>query len=227
MTNKTALQIAQEQCAPASSCDPCKGDCTTKSYCSDTTGPAPDCPPGIKCTETGTLSAGGVDCTFREECDMSNVPESCKDCDCNCNNDCNECEICAADGTCQPDPNCEEARSTWFKASIPYIYEGCSYNQEVGAGGCIDLGSSGDAATSEVNVTTTCGPLPHTIVQTQGMDQAPYGPCVIGNTTTCWRVQDADGNWITSEFCQGGVSGTFCSDLDTSEPPTISEYSEC
>lgn len=105
LSSKSAQEIAQEQCEPASTCDPCKGDCTSKTYCNEE---VPPCPNGMKCTDNGTISGGGQSCSIRTECDMSNVPEKCKECDCNCDNDCQECEYCAADGTCQPDPACDQ-----------------------------------------------------------------------------------------------------------------------
>ena len=36
---------------------------------------------------------------------MANVPGYCKECDCNCHNDCPECTICV-NGVCQEDPDC-------------------------------------------------------------------------------------------------------------------------
>ena len=226
-TINLAQQLANEVCAEAceKEPDPCKPKCTSVTRCTDTGTGVASCLEGER--QTGTLEAGGVTCVFCETCDYDNLPESCKDCDCNCHDDCPDCQICAADGTCQPDPNCAEARSTWVKAAIPFTYEGCSYSEDANVGGCIDLGETGNSETNEIDRTTDCGPLPHTLVQTRSMSQNPFGPCVAGDTTTCWRVQDADGNWITSEFCQTGVLGAFCSDLDTSAPPTISEYTEC
>ena len=87
--------------------DPCKGECESKSYCSDTTGPPPACPPYTTCTDTGTISAGGVTCWLRNECNKENVPESCEACDCNCNNDCSNCQLCGTDGKCYDDPACD------------------------------------------------------------------------------------------------------------------------
>ena len=44
------------------------------------------------------------DCT---DYSSGNLPEECKDCDCNCDNDCKECEFCNAQGFCEADPQCE------------------------------------------------------------------------------------------------------------------------
>lgn len=142
LTNQTALEIAQGQCAPASSCDPCKGDCVTRTYCSDTTGPAPACPPGFKCTNSGAIFANGVDCTFRTECDMSDVPEKCKGVDCNCHNDCPDCQLCGTDGECYPDPDCNDDYY-YIIITFSYVEErygipGASVDLEDWEGGCIE-----------------------------------------------------------------------------------------
>ena len=42
-----------------------------------------------------------------EDCDTSSLPENCKDTECNCHDDCPDCQLCGGDGTCQPDPACE------------------------------------------------------------------------------------------------------------------------
>lgn len=198
--------------------------CTSTSVCGPIAGGAPSCPPGY--SSRGTISAGGEICNICEKCDDSDCPppEPPEPCDCNCNDDCGDCQICDTAGKCVPDPECEKARTTWFKAAINYTRSGCSYSPSLDEGGCVN---PGPATTNEVNITTSCGKLPHTIVQTRSMDQQPYGPCVTGDTTTSWRIKDADGNWISSEFSQAGVVGTFCSDLDTSAPPAIVDAEKC
>jgi hypothetical protein len=88
---------------PGGGGDPCAGDCYGQTFCDE---PVPPCPDGASCTDNGFISAGGKTCNIRTVCDKSNVPESCKECDCNCDNDCKDCEICDASGECVPDPNC-------------------------------------------------------------------------------------------------------------------------
>jgi hypothetical protein len=39
-------------------------------------------------------------------CDKSNVPDTCGECDCNCEDDCPDCQYCDTNGKCQPDPDC-------------------------------------------------------------------------------------------------------------------------
>lgn len=86
--------------------DPCEGDCESFTIC-DTTCPAPPAPPdGSSQTITGQIEVPGECCVTYTNCDKTNVPENCSDCDCNCHNDCPACQLCGADGTCYPDPEC-------------------------------------------------------------------------------------------------------------------------
>lgn len=88
--------------------DECEGACTSVSWCGGQS--APPCPTGSVCSVTGTVSAGGKTCYLRTDCNKLNVPEKCKECDCNCEDDCPDCKICDASGKCVDDPLCEEAR---------------------------------------------------------------------------------------------------------------------
>ena len=85
--------------------DECSGTCVDVSWCAGQS--APPCPAGSSCSGTGTISAGGKTCYLRTDCDKLNVPEKCKECDCNCDDDCGDCENCNASGKCEPDPACE------------------------------------------------------------------------------------------------------------------------
>ena len=76
---------AKESCAKI--CDECE-QTSYKTYCSDTTGTDYTCPPGVTCTETGNLSAGGVDCVYVKEVDRSNCPDCPTEPVCNCHSDC-------------------------------------------------------------------------------------------------------------------------------------------
>ena len=86
--------------------DKCAGTCTSVSWCDGQ--PTPPCPTGSSCTSTGTISAGGKTCYIRTDCDKTNVPPECEECDCNCENDCPDCQICNPSGKCVPDPDCED-----------------------------------------------------------------------------------------------------------------------
>ena len=86
--------------------DPCAGNCVGVTWCEGDQ-PEPPCPPGSSCTNNGFISAGGKTCYIRTDCDKSGVPESCKECDCNCEDDCPDCKICDPSGECVDDPACE------------------------------------------------------------------------------------------------------------------------
>lgn len=88
--------------------DPCKGDC--QSVTTEGSIP-PACPPGSSCKETGNISGGGKSYTITEICDKTDVPDSCKDCDCNCDDQCGYCQACSESGQCVPDPGCEDCGS--------------------------------------------------------------------------------------------------------------------
>lgn len=101
---------AARQCSDPSEC--CKGNCTTRSYCD---GAPPACPEGYDCTDAGSLSGNGSNCSFRIECD-GNVPDECKECVPGEEGGCGACEYCDNDGTCQKDPQC----NGWYYA-IGYV----------------------------------------------------------------------------------------------------------
>ena len=93
---------------PPGSGDPCDGECRYITVCD---GNPPPCPPKSTCTGVGDISGGGSNCTITKVCDKSNIPDSCGECDCNCDNDCPNCKICNSNGVCVDDPTCE---STWI-----------------------------------------------------------------------------------------------------------------
>ena len=117
--------------------DPCAGVCTTRTHCGED--PPPPCPPSSSCTNLGSISAGGTTCYLEKVCDKSGVPDTCKDCDCNCDNDCPDCQLCGADGTCYPDPACDgiQARALlqFYFAGSTYLSYQCSATPP---GGCIN-----------------------------------------------------------------------------------------
>jgi hypothetical protein len=41
------------------------------------------------------------------------VPPECEECDCNCDDDCRDCEICGSSGVCIDDPECGEQDLVW------------------------------------------------------------------------------------------------------------------
>jgi len=52
------------------------------------------------------MEINGKTCYFYNTWVTDDIPSECKECDCNCNNDCGDCEICNAQGECVRDPNC-------------------------------------------------------------------------------------------------------------------------
>lgn len=93
--------------------DPCQGECTEEKigpFAGDCASVADqiDLADGHRAVITGCIEAGGQAAVLYNDCDMSNVPDECKGCDCNCHNDCPNCQLCGADGTCyqDPDPKC-------------------------------------------------------------------------------------------------------------------------
>lgn len=104
-----AKKTCLEECA--STPDPCAPSCEPKRETSP--GPCPENPTapaaqdGFSNTWTGCIDAGdGNHVTLYNECDYSNLPEGCKECDCNCHNDCAICELCTEEGKCVSDPAC-------------------------------------------------------------------------------------------------------------------------
>ena len=111
-----AINLAQEEavrrCEEVCTINPCLAvplrvkRCCFADY-GDCTFPSCDSPGTSGSTQTDSdVDENGYGCVTCEF--PANIPDSCKDCDCNCENDCPDCEICAADGTCQPDPECTD-----------------------------------------------------------------------------------------------------------------------
>jgi len=105
LAQQEAARQCDEICNGDGKEDPCKPKTTNATYCTDTGTGTASCPEGSK--QTGFLEAGGETCVFCATEDYSDAPDSCKACDCNCHNDCPECQLCGADGTCYPDPTCQ------------------------------------------------------------------------------------------------------------------------
>ena len=109
--------------------DECAGTCTSVSWCDDQ--PTPPCPAGSSCSSNGSISAGGKTCYIRTDCDKTNVPPECEECDCNCNDDCPDCEICNSSGVCVDDPACKD----YYAGIIVFIYEVASSPQTLPCSG--------------------------------------------------------------------------------------------
>lgn len=105
--------------------DPCAGSCSTVTWCE---GAEPPCPPRSTCTNNGFVSAGGRTCYFKTVCNKSSVPPECEECDCNCDDDCRDCEICGSSGICIDDPECGEQDLVWESPSEFPGYPGNTLN---------------------------------------------------------------------------------------------------
>lgn len=189
--------------------DPCIGECYGQHFCD---GPLPPCPDGASCTDNGTISAGGRTCYVRTVCDKSGVPLECRDCDCNCSNDCKYCEICNEGGLCVPDPECkEDYKSRWKMDSEEYVSYNCSTNVAEGIGNCLTDNPRYNS-TRSLDFESFCGPLPHTLVVVRSAypTNETVGSCTLGGDYICWRIQDGDGYWISGEHCSAHIGGVYC-----------------
>ena len=145
------------KCADPPGGDPCKGDCYGETFCD---GPQTPCPDGASCTDNGFVSAGGKTCTIRTVCDKTNVPPECKECDCHCDNDCGDCEICSAQGTCVSDPECDKEYRYTIKYNTRGMYEGvacCTGNTGSDLVFCGNFGREPDESCTDCKVATSCG----------------------------------------------------------------------
>jgi hypothetical protein len=126
----------------------CEADCATKpdpcaptdsfSVCVDGSAPVDpltnpggpsgiSCPQGKTCQYAGYLEINGKTCYFYNTWVTDDIPPECEECDCNCNNDCGDCEICNAQGECERDPVCDATTvDIWLDTSITRDqYGGC------------------------------------------------------------------------------------------------------
>lgn len=199
--------------------DPCAGSCRTVTTCTPES--PPPCPPKSTCRTSGTIEAGGQTCTLTEICDKSDVPDSCGECDCNCDNDCPSCQTCnQSTGKCQPDPGCEgkhylvkgvfkETTTTGGRAlgepSCRYTTT-VSYTTPVFYSG--QLGAPGDLGIGHtIKELTPVGPFR---IQTE----CPVSGCVNGMFRTRVKAFRSDG---TTSAEPGGLQGTmfketYCTD---------------
>lgn len=204
-----AAQKCAEECATTP--DPCAPSCEPKRQTSP--GPCPENPTapaaqdGFDNTWTGCIDAGdGNHVTLYDECDYSNLPEGCGECDCNCDYDCDICEYCNEEGKCVSEcvPPSGNGITTWTFYIPSYTVYGIT--QE-----CAPA-SSTTVPEAEVSYTTACGPTPHRLeevspcVHIRGSITNSNG-CAVATTSPSsgadiqaaqYRVLDADGNVIAS-----------------------------
>jgi len=206
LPQQEAARRCEEECAKP---DPCEPKCSSVTRCTDTGTGVAACLEGE--TQTGTLQAGGETCVFCQKCNTEDLPESCKDCDCNCHDDCPDCQLCGADGTCQPDPKCGNGITVWKIDARDYEYTLLTCAQ-TGQGGinCANA-SAGPYILSNAGtqVSSPCAPLPHTL-HFIGTDEQSYDCSTCsssGTTSALWEVRDRNGDVILSAISGGGLVG--------------------
>jgi hypothetical protein len=113
--------------------DPCAGTCSTITVCGDQ--PDPVCPSKNSCRQSGDITVGSQNCRLFEQCDKSDVPAECGFCDCNCDNDCPDCQVCNSSGVCVPDPSCDNTVAGVpiqcggsYCGGVAYTGTGCEVN---------------------------------------------------------------------------------------------------
>lgn len=136
--DETAAKCAQACEGEPPAKDPCEGECTEQKIgplpgsCQDVTDQI-SVADGHRVVGTGCIEAGGQATVLYNDCDVTNVPESCKQCDCNCNDDCPNCQLCGADGKCYPDPVCS---TIYFYSVAWHIYARVTAWGGFGTTGC-------------------------------------------------------------------------------------------
>ena len=98
---------AEDPCAPTDSFSTCVDGSAPVDPITNPGGPTGvSCPDGKTCQYTGYIEIGGKTCYLYSTWVTADIPERCKECDCNCDNDCGDCEICNEQGKCEKDPDC-------------------------------------------------------------------------------------------------------------------------
>lgn len=102
--NNKLLKACDDVCIRSD--DPCSApECVTSTFF----GEDAVCPPGA--ARSGNIQVGDQTAIICEECTDN---ASCGACDCNCDDDCESCEICSpADCECIPDPECAPCEGSW------------------------------------------------------------------------------------------------------------------
>ena len=176
--------------------DPCAGECYGQHICDE---PLPPCPDGASCTDNGSISAGGRTCYIRTVCDKTNVPEECKGCDCNCDNDCKNCEICNASGECVPDPECDDQ---WFY-EVAYAVETCLVCNSP-LNGCVTDSCPGGGRCTAIWKGTNYGIIGQDPMGLSWMSLGPAAPTTCDNG--CTKLVD-NGNKYVVRQPDGSTSG--------------------
>ena len=220
-----AASMCQNSICPDPKNDPCAPQCQSRTFCTDTGTGVASCPEGW--SQTGTLEAGGNRCVFCQKCSTDSLPESCKDCDCNCHDDCPPCQICNQSGQCVDDPKCKYG--TWvftgtqnntgtgdnttsvsasFRNGIPGDPNAPAATPGCEDGGCYPVTEGAPNALS--NVFSPTGPQEP---WSESVEVANVNSCS-GSTFGCGMLlYDSSGQPVQSLL---GSTFTYCSDTVTS-----------
>ena len=229
LAQQEAAKRCQEECATTP--DPCAPECTYHTRCTDTGTGVAACLEGE--AQTGTLEVGGETCVFCEKCDTSNLPDRCKECDCNCHIDCPPCQLCGSDGTCYPDPACGNITTTWEIPAKTYEYNLIICSQ-TGQGGinCAETAAGPySLAFAGATVQTPCAPAPHylrfTGVEEHNVDCSVCSSS--GTTSPTWEIIDGDNNVIGTITGQGlvGTDHEWLNGSPVFDIPTMTDSVSC
>jgi len=194
-----------DPCAPTGSTSRCVEGSAPVDPLTNPGGPEGiSCPLGKTCQYTGYIEAGGKTCYLYNTWVTADIPAECKECDCNCNNDCKSCEFCNAQGECQTDPECED---------IIYLVQARRYVEEVGAFRCniISYGSDQwEAVAFSTEPTLNYEWRYETVVGFDGNGTLPTGDICGGGCPgeyTYARLVDKDTGAQAAPEWQGFVSG--------------------
>ena len=167
-----ACATEPDPCAPTGSITRCVDGSAPVDPLTNPGGPEGiSCPEGKTCEYAGYMEVNGKTCYFYNTWVTENIPPECKECDCNCNNDCKDCEICNAQGECVRDPNCcdsAEDQRVLYELTTEYPnasnysgFSGCNQFGPVSARSTF-CATGGDAyelkATTEVTATYNSRP---------------------------------------------------------------------
>lgn len=170
------------------------------------------CPDGKTCKYTGYIEIGGKTCYLYDTWVTADIPEECKECDCNCHNDCPSCKLCGADGECYDDPDCnvnvdiyldyELTRDRFGQCFSTYV---CSKNEIVTGSSLLRTNVSIEDARKWSIVLQPQGPVnthvklcTGTCVDIGGQFQCQGGEANCTTPDQFAYIYDQDGNFVAS-----------------------------
>lgn len=185
----------------------------------------PACPAGT--TEIGIVESGGYGC---RQCQVhGTLPEGCKECDCNCHDDCRDCEFCNSSGVCEQDPGCNgcDGTTTWSLAAKEYCRQlyVCASTGQNGVN-CEEVVTPVECYTAPArSKTSASGPLPHRVVpdHINQFDLDCANCDSNGYRLARWRILDANGveRGVLNGFGIQGPAFEYVGDIPDDQVPTL------